>query len=862
MAFGRTEFSIFSMKGSCCFTRLILPGLIIVAVSGVGVAVQAQTKRKGEIAGSGMTARQQSMGIRETVDQIMARSRQHDAQIAVRGPAKPRMRHREYHVDRRGLRQNPNAPAVSRWPVSAAGSSDSVAPFLPQPVGVTFLGTQISESGFFFPPDSMGAVGPTQVMVVTNGRIRVFDKTGVLGPLNADTDVFFSSVLPGGSGGITDPQARFDRLTSRWFVAAITVDTPDRVLIAVSSGPTITGAGSFTFFQFQHDLVGVTPNPDTGGFIDYDGFGVDANALYIGGNVFDAAGTSFLGTTGFVVRKSSVLGAGPIFVTAFRQMGTDSGPGPYSPRGVDNDDPAATEGYFIGVDTLSFSLLQIRRISNPGGTPTISGNISLTVPTTTSPRTVPALGSTRPLDGLDDGLFAAQLKKGSLWTAHNFNVSSAGVATGTQGTTGRNGSRFYEIINLSTTPSLKQSGTFFDSSTVTTGTARHIWIPTVGVSGQGHMVIGASVAAPTNNLGTQIQPSIAVGGRYANDALGTVGAATIATPGAGNYNVETVGTQRWGDYSAVFVDPNDDMTMWTFQEYCNATNSWGVRAIQLLAPPPAAPSTAAPSNIAQGASSVSVVVTGTSASSSGFFDPGPNLPAPGNPYTHINASATGGITVNSVTYTDPTHVTLNLNTTGASLGSQNITVTNPDGQSSTGLGLVNVRTPLTISSAASRKFHGGVGNFDINMPLSGTPGVECRSGNNTALIVTFSNNVVSGNAAVTSGTGSVSGAPSFVGNQMGISLIGITNAQTITVTLSNVTDEFGLTLPNTPVNMSFLVGDTGGNGSVNASDVSQTKSRIGQILDATNFRSDVNFSGGINASDASLVKSSVGTALP
>ena len=57
-------------------------------------------------------------------------------------------------------------------------------------------------------------------------------------------------------------------------------------------------------------------------------------------------------------------------------------------------------------------------------------------------------------------------------------------------------------------------------------------------------------------------------------------------------------------------------------------------------------------------------------------------------------------------------------------------------------------------------------------------------------------------------------------------------------------------------------GDTNANGAVNAGDVAQTKSRIGQPIDATNFRSDVNANGSLNASDASVVKSKTGTALP
>ena len=64
------------------------------------------------------------------------------------------------------------------------------------------------------------------------------------------------------------------------------------------------------------------------------------------------------------------------------------------------------------------------------------------------------------------------------------------------------------------------------------------------------------------------------------------------------------------------------------------------------------------------------------------------------------------------------------------------------------------------------------------------------------------------------------------------------------------------------VQMGVLVGDTNGNGTVNASDVSQTKGRIGQTVDATNFRSDVNANGSINATDTAIVKANIGTGLP
>jgi hypothetical protein len=167
---------------------------------------------------------------------------------------------------------------------------------------------------------------------------------------------------------------------------------------------------------------------------------------------------------------------------------------------------------------------------------------------------------------------------------------------------------------------------------------------------------------------------------------------------------------------------------------------------------------------------------------------------------------------------------------------------------------------FALSSAVSRKTHGAVGDFDIALP-----GVECRSGgatNDYTLVVTFSNNLASGNASVTSGTGSVAGPPTLSGNTMTVNLTGVTNDQTLSVTLNSLTDQFLQTLPDSAVNMSILVGDVTGNAVVNASDVSAGKIQSGAPVTSTNFRSDVNANGDINASDVSLVKSHSGEGLP
>jgi hypothetical protein len=179
---------------------------------------------------------------------------------------------------------------------------------------------------------------------------------------------------------------------------------------------------------------------------------------------------------------------------------------------------------------------------------------------------------------------------------------------------------------------------------------------------------------------------------------------------------------------------------------------------------------------------------------------------------------------------------------------------------------IQTQTPaLALTSAVSRKFHGAVGAFDVGLPLSGSPGIECRSGGangNHTLVIAFTNAVVGGDAAVSAGTGNVAGPPTFSGNTMTVDLTGVANAQVLTVTLSNVTDQFSQTLPNTNITAAFLVGDTNANGVVNAADVSQTKSQLGQAVTGSNFRTDINANGTINAADGAIVKANTGTSLP
>lgn len=168
-----------------------------------------------------------------------------------------------------------------------------------------------------------------------------------------------------------------------------------------------------------------------------------------------------------------------------------------------------------------------------------------------------------------------------------------------------------------------------------------------------------------------------------------------------------------------------------------------------------------------------------------------------------------------------------------------------------------------LTQAGSRKTHGSAGTFEIDLPLTGAPGVECRSsGGNHTLVFAFSNDVVNGSASVTAGTGTVSGSPTFSGSSMTVDLTGVTDAQEMKIQLSGVTNASAQTLPDAVVTVRFLIGDTTGNSIVNSSDISQIKGQSGVPVTAQNARQDVTPTGTINSSDIGQVKANSGANIP
>jgi len=188
---------------------------------------------------------------------------------------------------------------------------------------------------------------------------------------------------------------------------------------------------------------------------------------------------------------------------------------------------------------------------------------------------------------------------------------------------------------------------------------------------------------------------------------------------------------------------------------------------------------------------------------------------------------------------------------------------------------VQFTSTVAVQSAVSRKTHGADEDFDIPLPLTGTAGIEPRSGGTTGdfqVVVTLTGagpitvdgnpqaQVTAGSAIVGSGGVSNGGTVNLSGSTVTIPLTNVTNAQTIVVTLNNVND--GTTTRSFSVPMSLLLADTNASGTVTTSDIGQTKAASGQPIGASSFRTDIDASGATNTTDLGIVKAQSGTQLP
>jgi hypothetical protein len=569
----------------------------------------------------------------------------------------------------------------------------STAPPPTPPVIQSFEGLGNGQYGFTVtgaPPDTEGTVGATQYVQWVNTSFAVFNKSNgalVAGPTAGNT------LWSGFGGGCQnnndgDPIVLYDKAAQRWVFSQFSVSTtPFLQCIAVST--TSDATGTYNRYSFQYS-----------DFDDYPKMGVWPDAYYETFNMFN--GNTFVGADACAYNRAAMLAGSTATQVCFQQ---GSSVGGLLPSDLDGSTapPAGSPNYMVYFGTNNLNLFKFHVDFNNTANSTFSGPTVIPVaafsPLCGGGTCVPQPSTSQQLDSLADRLMyrLAYRNLGS----HESLVVNHSVVAGSGG-----GVRWYEVQNPGGTPVLAQQSTFAPDSS-------YRWMGSIAMDQSGDMALGYSISN-----GSSVFPSVAFTGRVPTDPASTMETEVNIVSGSGSQVGGSPPLTRWGDYSAMQIDPVDDCTFWFTEEYMKTTGSfnWNTRIANFKFP--SCGGTATP-DFTIGANPSSLTVTQGSSGSSTItitslngFNSATTLSASGLP-----SGVTAAFSTNPVTppANGSATSTLTLTASGsATTGTVTVTVTGTSGSTTH-----STTITLTVNAAATPDFTIGANPSSVTITQGG-----------------------------------------------------------------------------------------------------------------------------------------------
>jgi hypothetical protein len=438
------------------------------------------------------------------------------------------------------------------------------APSAPAPPPTSsFEGLDFNTWGNGHPPDTVGDVGPTYYIQAINTSIGIFDKaTG-----NLVTAFTFNTLMSQGHFGnlcdtnnFGDPVILYDTFEDRWVITDFAFQ--------LSGGAVVSPPGSFQCFA-----VSRSGDPVAGGWNyysinitdflnDYPKFGIWPDGIYMSANMFAfPAGGTFQGPRAWAFNKAQMYAGAPtVQSVSFDGPAADFTVIPSNARLSSGTPPPGTPNYFLStwrflnaVTVYKFHVdwdhLSLSTFTGP----------DIPIAATSWPNQGVANAPSQGGNNLDVLQIRAMMQNQytnqggveSLWVPHTVRRVLNGFAA----------PRFYQVPVTGGTvgPNITQAATFDpDGANVI-----NRFMPSLAVDRAGNMALGYSTSSSTT------KPAIKYAGRLATDPINTFSQTEqVLIQGAGTQTGNCGGAPciRWGDYSAMTVDP-DGCTFWYTNMY-------------------------------------------------------------------------------------------------------------------------------------------------------------------------------------------------------------------------------------------------------------------------------------------------------
>jgi hypothetical protein len=491
-----------------------------------------------------------------------------------------------FHGDLRKLpqtrprkRQQPELEEPTPQPSlgSPAPIGSGLAPRLTAPApspSASFDGLDYANWGDGHPPDTNGDVGPSYYIEAVNTSLGIYRKSDHTRVTGFSFDTFMSQGRFGNlcdTDNFGDPVVLYDSFHDRWVITdfAFQLDSsgnpvsPSYQCFAVSqSGDPVTGGWNFYSLEITDALQ------------DYPKFGIWPDGLYMSANMFSFSRSgSFQNVRVWALNLDQMeASVSTPEVVSFNaqakvQGATVFGLLPANARLQTGTPPAGTPNYFVSTWDYT-NALEVWKFHVDWSNTSNSTFTGPATPLTGSswapaPSTVPEQGANN-LDTLEIRPMMQDQYTNiggveSLWDTHTVQGSSSSQSA----------VRWYqtEVTGGTVAANTTQASTWNPDS-------NDRFIPSLAVDRLGDMAIGYSVTS------SSMHPAIRYAGRLGGDPANTLTQTeTSLIDGAGSQSGDCGGSTctRWGDYSAMTLDPNG-CTFWYTNEYYATTGlDWHTR---------------------------------------------------------------------------------------------------------------------------------------------------------------------------------------------------------------------------------------------------------------------------------------------
>jgi hypothetical protein len=448
------------------------------------------------------------------------------------------------------------------------------------------------------PSDQNLDVGPNDVVQTVNTLFRIWDKNG-----NPKIPLKTISSLFSNLGGICastdrgDPVVLYDRMADRWFITQFAFlgsgqAPPFHQCVAVSK----TGDPAGVYFTYDFN----TPTMLNGGasadnFPDYGKFGVWPDGYYMTVNQFSEPGDHSNGVGAYALDRKKMLAGDPTAIFIYFDLNGTVHPEFFNSTLPSDQDgleapPAGAPNVFAYLISDEFEAPPFNKdalrlfdfhadFNNPANSTFTERAESPVLVSAFDPRNPPGRSEVKqpaPAAGTDSLdsipyhlMYRLQYRnRGGIETL----VSSATVNVSGVNPTNRTlyqaGVRYFELQKSSPGGAylLYDNATFSpDAGNPATGVNR--WLPSAAIDHMGNLAVSYSTSS------TSVFPSIWYAGRDFNAFGGLAGEQHLFDGTA----VQLGSSNRWGDYQSLQVDPSDDCTFWTTNQYYNVNSSFNWR---------------------------------------------------------------------------------------------------------------------------------------------------------------------------------------------------------------------------------------------------------------------------------------------